>query len=619
MQLSYAVPSPHTTLDLSSKLDLRTGANGTMMLRYVFDRDHQNNGGLEQLALASQGFDKSIETQTLQITNSQVIGVRVVNETRFQYLRTRTAQTPVSLAPAIVVEGAFIGGGSDLGAFNDHLDRFELQNYLTMAQGSHYLNLGGRLRVGRDANYSLANFSGEFIFSSLNAYAAQTPSQFNLDAGNPHAEVALADVGAFAQDDWKARRNLTLSYGLRFESQTYIPNHADWAPRAGFSWGIDANGKNATPKYVLHGGAGIFYRRFLIDSALQAERLNGATQQEYVVTSPGFYASVPSVAQLGSSTVYRVSQSFHAPYFIGASLALDRRLGKYGTASLTYQNNRGVHAQLTENVNAPLPGTYNPAVPGSGVRPLGYVQNIYEFVSEGVYRSNRLSTNVVMHAGNRFTVFGYYMLRFDKSDADSASGFPSNQYVLRADYSRSLNDIRHTGTFGENANLPFGFHTAGYLRATSGAPFDIVLGQDLNGDTQYNDRPAFATDLSRPSVVATRFGTFDTSPIPGQTIIPRNYGDGPGSFLVNFALGKIFPVGPEMKAGATNTSAAKGSQPRKGTLDLWVETQNILNHPNLMPPVGTLDSPLFGRSVGVTSVNLLSPDRMLVFQTLLRF
>jgi hypothetical protein len=211
------------------------------------------------------------------------------------------------------------------------------------------------------------------------------------------------------------------------------------------------------------------------------------------------------------------------------------------------------------------------------------------------------------------------MLRYDKSDSDGASGFPSNQYDLGADYSRSLNDIRHSASLGDNASLPFGVHTSGYLRVTSGAPFNIVLGQDLNGDTEYNDRPAFATDLSRPSVVATRFGAFDTSPIAGQTIIPRNYGQGPGSFLVNFALGKVFRLGPDAKVGATNVPESTLSPLRKGTLDLWIEAQNVLNHPNLLPPVGTLSSPLFGRSVGLMSANVLSPDRVLVFQTQLRF
>ena len=64
----------------------------------------------------------------------------------------------------------------------------------------------------------------------------------------------------------------------------------------------------------------------------------------------------------------------------------------------------------------------------------------------------------------------------------------------------------------------------------SGQPFNITTGRDNNGDTVFTDRPAFATDLAKPGVVVTRFGAFDPNPAPGQAIIPRNYGEGPGLF-----------------------------------------------------------------------------------------
>jgi hypothetical protein len=440
--IAYAIPSPHTTLNATPRLDLRTGANGTLTLRYIYNNDHQVNGGIGQLALATQAFENTTVTQTLQLVNTQLIGSKLVNESRLQYIRARAQQIPASQAPNLVVEGAFLGGGSDLGAFSDHQDKIELQNYLSLAVGAHYFNFGGRLRVARDANDSLANFNGQFIFPTLAAYATQTPSEFNLNAGNSQARVAVADASVFAQDDWKIRPNLTLSYGLRFETQTYIPDHTDWAPRVGFSWSLDARNKSATPNFVLHGGAGIFYRRFTSDSALPIERQNGIAQTEYVVLAPQF-TSVPKVANLvveAAPTFYRLGPNFRAPYLLGASVALDRRLGNHGTATVTYMYNRGAHGQLMENINAPLPGTYNPANPASGVRPLGTNQNIYEDVSEGVYRSNRLTANFVFRTGGRFTAFGFYQLRHDHSDADSPTGFPSNQYNLGADYGRAQSD-----------------------------------------------------------------------------------------------------------------------------------------------------------------------------------
>src|SRR5208283_5241084 len=153
----------------------------------------------------------------------------------------------------------------------DNADHYELQNYTSIAHGKHFMKFGGRLRATRDANSSNGNFNGTYTFTSLSAYQSGTPSQYSITTGQPLARVTLIDAGLYGEDEWRLRANMSLAYGLRFETQSQISDHADLAPRVTFSWGI-GRGKNP-PKTVLRAGWGIFYDRFAYDLALQAERL----------------------------------------------------------------------------------------------------------------------------------------------------------------------------------------------------------------------------------------------------------------------------------------------------------------------------------------------------------
>ena len=173
-QISFtqAVPSPNTSTQFSPRLDLQLGTRSTITLRYSYNNSQQLNGGIGQLNLPEQGYNSGTITQVFQASNSQVFGAKVVNDTRFQYTRTRTNQTPLNTTPAIVVEGAFNGGGNNNGAFHDNTDSYELQNYIAIQAGKHYLSPGVRLRVNRDASVSRAGFNGQYTFSSLNAYQA---------------------------------------------------------------------------------------------------------------------------------------------------------------------------------------------------------------------------------------------------------------------------------------------------------------------------------------------------------------------------------------------------------------------------------------------------------------
>ena len=148
-------------------------------------------------------------------------------------------------------------------------------------------------------------------------------SQFTLIAGNPLASVNYFDLEPYVEDDWKARPNLTISGGLRFETQDHIHDHADFAPRVGIAWGL---GRGKSAKTVLRAGFGVFYDRFGESYILNAERLNGINQQEYIVPSPDFFPTIPPVSTLSASLAYahdlsNCSQSAHALHHPGRDRA----------------------------------------------------------------------------------------------------------------------------------------------------------------------------------------------------------------------------------------------------------------------------------------------------------
>ena len=454
----------------------------------------------------------------------------------------------------------------------------------------------------------------------------------------------MIDIGLYAEDEWRIRPNISLTAGLRYETQTGIPYEGNWAPRISLAWGL-AHGKTA-PKTVLRAGYGIFYDRFSYNYLLEAERLNGTTQTQYIVAQPDFYPLIPTPAELQklaktSPTVYQVSPSLTIPYTMEAAFSVERQLAKTATLSLTYINSRGNHQLIMRNANAPFPGTYNPNDPTSGIRPFGGTQNIYQYASDGVFEQNQLIVNMRYALGQKISLFGYYTLNFANSDLGAGSGggggsffgggsssaaFVMNSYDPMEDYGRAAFDVRNRFFLGGTISLPHAFRLSPFILANSAAPFNIIVGQDLNGDSIFNDRPALGTTAGPGGVVkVTPWGTFNTVPIAGQPIAPINAGTATSLFTLNLRLSKTFGLGPKLERGSM-ASAGQGGQrgggggghgggglggrglggsgggpftfgnetSHKYNLTFSVSARNLLNNVNYAAPIGNLDSPLFG-------------------------
>jgi hypothetical protein len=655
---SASVPNPRTRTNISPRLDYQISKNNTLTVRYQYYRDNQMNDGVGPFALQSQAYNILSTEQTLQISDTQVLSSKVVNETRFQYIRDTTDQAPRSLDASVNVLGGFAGGGSNLGTTLDHTNHYEFQNYTSMVLGQHTLKFGARLRGISDDNSATPGFNGMFTFPSILAYQITQrgiaegltpqqiralgggPSQFSITAGTPAVQASMFDAGLYIQDDWRLRKNLTLSAGLRFESQTEISDHADWAPRLAIAWGLNK-------KTVLRAGTGIFYDRFTDDLVLQQDRLNGVNQQEYVTTNPDFFPNVPPVDTLPNAlpTSYQINPNLRAPGTLQTAVTMDRQLSKTATMSVSFLNSRGFDQLLTNSINTPFPGTYNPMNPQSGVRPYGNVGNIYQYQSGGIFRQNELIANFHVRAGTRLSLFGYYALSYANSDTAGASSFPSNPYNLQQDYGRASFDVRSRAFMGGTFSLPHAFRISPFLLASSGHPYDVTIGQDLIGSSIFNQRPAFASPLSNPAnVVVTPLGTFDTVPQPGETLVPINFGTGSPQFTLNLRVSKTFGFGKESPRAAPSGPGGPGgghsgpahgghfggggpmgglgeATPHRYNLTFSVNARNIFNYVNLAPPVGIVGSPLFGQSNALAGgpFSSNSASRLIYLQTSFSF
>ncbi|MBV8436002.1 MAG: carboxypeptidase regulatory-like domain-containing protein [Silvibacterium sp.] len=635
------ISSPQTSVDLGPRIDFQLGKLQTISFRYQFGHQTQDNLVQSQLSLETQGINSRHTDQSLQFSDTQVYGPRLINETRFQFMRTNDSSVSLDGGPTVLVQGAFVGGGNNIGQLHDGQNHYELQDYVSILLGSHLLHTGARFRYLQDGNFSSAGFNGQFIFPSIDAYqiteqgiSNRLPpaeiralgggaSQFSIIRGVTGVTVNVADVGAYIEDEWKLRPDMTLTPGLRFESQTGIPDHTNFAPRVGYAWAIGAS-NDKPARAVLRAGVGVFYDRFPSDLLVNAARQNGILQQQYVVNFPDFYPNIPPSGSLGPATLptlFRISPNLHSPITVQETVGLEKEFFKHLTLSVDYTYYRGVDQLITRNINAPLPGTYNPADPTSGIRPLGTLQNIYEYDSLATSKRHRIFTNFHLNV-KPVLLYGYYIFGYSHSDTGGPSSFPSNQYDLNVDYGRAAQDVRNRLYLGGLVGLPLKLRLNPFLIAQSNAPFNITIGEDLNGDSQFNDRPAFATDLSRPSVYRTPWGNFDADPLPGQKIIPMNYGTGPALVMLNLGLTRNFNFGPPLaEQSAATTGKSRVDIARRYTMNLGIQAQNIFNTVNGGTPVGVLGSSLFGESttLSTTQFSTSQANRIIYFRLRLDF
>jgi hypothetical protein len=406
-------------------------------------------------------------------------------------------------------------------------------------------------------------------------------SQFSLSAGNPLVSLSQVDAGLFVGNTWKVRQNLTFDLGLRYETQSNIQDRGNFAPRVAASWSPGWSHQ----KLVLRGGFGIFYDRFALTNTLNAQRYNGVNQQQYVINNPSFYPNVPTAASLAASLQGQVidlnAPTVRAPYLMQSLFSVEQQLPLHTVVALSYSNSHGLHQLRSLDINAP-------ATPG-GPNPLGNKNPVFQVQSSGLFNQNQLILNATSQASKNISLFGSYTYGKAMSNTDGASTFPANPYSMAGEYGPASTDVRNFETFGGTIQSIWKTMFSPLLTVRSGPPFNITVGRDLYGTTLFNGRPGIATDPTRTGVIQTRYGLLDPSPTAGESLLPRNFGRGPGSIQFNMRASKTIGFGSVKDLNNATERQRYG-------LICTLQMRNLLNHNNPGPIIGNIASPLFGKA-----------------------
>ncbi|MDQ3068796.1 MAG: TonB-dependent receptor [Acidobacteriota bacterium] len=583
--VAFSLRQPNEMYSFNGRVDHAVSKAHTLRAN-IQANQFETEGGVGGFSLREMGTLSENQSAILRLSDTGPWGKKLFNETRLQIgMNSSTSRAAVE-GQTIRVLDSFTGGGAQTQGGND-VTNVEFASNVDYVKGKHSFRFGTLAEGQWVTSDRQQNYLGTFTFASLDDYAARRPSTFSRRDGNPLVDYTQFQVGFFAQDDWRARQNLTISMGVRQEMQTHLDDKWNLSPRFGFTWSPLKSGKT-----VVRGSLGIFTDWLEANVYEQVLQVDGVRQFDTVVTNPGFpdpFAGGLLQNRLPASR-YVFADDLSMPWSTRMSLGLQQQLPIAGLGSnVLYSFSRGYDRFRGRNINAPV----------NGVRPDPAFGNITQVESTGGQRQHMVHAglNYMTQTGLGFigrTFFnGNYTINHTENDSASAFGLPADNYNLDAEWGPS-GQPRHS--LGANATtmlfkkLNVGFNASW----RSGVQYNVTTGRDDNGDTVFNDRPA---GFGRNS--ATGDWTFN---LGGNLSYSFGFGRRPGAeggpggttVVMGGPGGMSMPAGAQMMMGG----GPMGTGSSRYSVNLFINGSNLLNTVNPMGYSGVQTSTLFGQPTG---------------------
>ncbi len=400
---------------ITAKIDWNINKSNTFTIKYNYLKSYKNipasnsgaPGGNRQPGATSLPFSGSGYT----INNNFNILIAELN-TRFsnsasnklQFGYTALRDFRASLAggdfPLVdIMNGqgqTYTSFGYEPFTYNNLLstDIYQFSDIFTMYKGSHEITLGTQNYMKKFKNGFAPNYEGVYRFNTLtdfynsanngvaNAVSYNLQYAVTKDGSFPFATIGSTELGFFAQDKWRIKKNLTVTYGLRvdvpifedkFTSNPYVPalvfrdgksydvgqrpgTNTLFSPRLGFNWDVFKNQKTQ-----VRGGIGVFAGPppfvWISNQASNNGVQFGSFSKTAVAFSPDINAYRPSAT--ADNTAYNLvftDEGFKYPQALKASFAVDQKLPGNVVATLEYTFSKDIEAVYFQNVNLPSTG-----------------------------------------------------------------------------------------------------------------------------------------------------------------------------------------------------------------------------------------------------------------------
>ncbi|MEP6945063.1 MAG: TonB-dependent receptor [Acidobacteriota bacterium] len=608
--------------EAAAKLTYLANSFNTINVRFAFTNDRRNRDAFNTDSLADPSARGSVYAKDFQTTGSliSVIHSSVINDVRGQYSsRHLVSRAGGRTGPAIDIVGV-ARFGRPFDADSDRREtRQEFVDTVSFTRGSHELKAGGSVNHVTLTSDLRDGFGGSYAFRSVDDFLTSRPAFWRQAFGISHTNFSVTNFGAFLQDRWQATPQITLSAGVRYDAEslpaTFASDRNNFSPRLGTAW-------SPLKDLVVRASFGIFYDRLplaYLNSALQKNGVNAFEQIAYDAAAAQIFTvngggRLSAPASGISPSIYRAASPFRTPYSVQASAGVEKLIDADTSIRAEFLFTHGVDLPRTRNINLLPPvvltagnaaslGVNNPTAQqiGRAVFGPGRIDPRYDAVYQlensagSIYRG--LSFSVNRRFGKDASALASYTFSKAVDDASDFDEQPANSYDLRAERTRSVQDVRHRLVVSGVFELPFGDDED--KEEKKGEKDSIV--REIFGHVEI--APIATLSSGRPANAVTgadeeRSGAFPLASRPlGQG---RNLLTTPAYFNTDLRVVKYFPI-------------REGSK-----LDLAFEFFNLLNRPSVRainPFYGANAVPLAGYRSAVS----FDPPRQFRFSLDLEF